>query len=220
MLEPGLGLIFDMDGVIVDSNPAHRQAWAAYNRSFGLETTEAMQRRMYGKRNDEIIRDFFGPDLPVEEVMRRGADKEKLYRQMIAGQVEQMLVPGIRQFLARYRAAPLAMATNAEPENVDFLLDETGLRRFFRVVVDGHQVRLPKPAPEIYLRAAGLLGVAPANVIVFEDSHAGVAAAQAAGARVVGLCTTEVNLPGAGLCIDNFHSGELPLWLAGQRSAY
>ena len=219
MLEPGLALIFDMDGVIVDSNAAHRESWTAYNRSLGLETTEAMERRMYGKRNDEIIRDFYGPDLPIEEVTRRGADKERLYREMIAGKVEQMLVPGIRRFLEEHQTAPLALASNAEPENIAFLLGETGLRRFFRVIVDGHQVRHPKPDPEIYLRAAGLLAVAPENAIVFEDSYPGVAAAREAGTRVIGVCTTHVNLPGTELCVDNFLGGDLPAWLAAQRRA-
>ena len=76
-------LIFDMDGVIVDSNPVHREAWAEYNRRQGIETTEAMQRRMYGKRNDKIIRDFFGC-AHYEEVFAHGADKEALYREMLA----------------------------------------------------------------------------------------------------------------------------------------
>ena len=93
------------------------------------------------------------------------------------------------------------------------------LIRISTQVVDGHQVLHPKPDPEIYVRAAELLGVAPQNAIVFEDSHTGVEAARAAGARVIGLRTTYVNLPGATLCIDNFLSGELPRWLAVQRRA-
>ena len=69
-LDPCLALIFDMDGVVIDSNPVHREVWAAFNRSYGIETTEAMLQRMYGKRNDEIVRDFFGDDLSNEEVTR------------------------------------------------------------------------------------------------------------------------------------------------------
>jgi beta-phosphoglucomutase family hydrolase len=216
-VEPGLSLIFDMDGVIWDSNPVHREAWTAYNRSFGIATTEAMHQRMYGKRNDEIIRDFFGPDLTIQEVARRGAEKEQLYRRMVDGRAEQILVPGIREFLAAHRSAPVALATNAEPENVAFLLDKTDLGGFFRVIVSGDQVERPKPHPEIYLRTAALLGLAPENAIVFEDSLTGVEAALAAGARVVGLLTTHANLPGASLCIDNFRSEELVAWLDAQR---
>jgi beta-phosphoglucomutase family hydrolase len=216
VIDPGLAFIFDMDGVIVDSNPVHRQAWAVFNRRFGLETTEEMQLRMYGKRNDEIVRDFFGDGLTPEEVASRGAAKEELYREMVTGRIEEILVPGVRQFLERYRGVPMAVASNGEAANVDFLLDRAGLRPYFQVVVNGQQVRYPKPHPEIYRRAAELLETDPANCIVFEDSDSGVRAAQAAGMRIVLLCTTHGNLPGASLSIDNFDSGDLTAWLADQ----
>jgi beta-phosphoglucomutase family hydrolase len=209
-------LIFDMDGVIIDSNPLHRQAWAAFNRRYGLETTEAMQRRMYGKRNDQIVRDYFGDGISPEEVDARGRAKERLYREMLTGRTEEMLVPGLRAFLERYRDLPMGLGSNAEPENIAIVLDETGLRRYFRAVVDGHQVRHPKPHPEVYLRVAGLLETDPAECIVFEDSHSGAAAAVAAGMRVIGISTTHDNLSGTSITIDNFRSGDLDLWLQAQ----
>jgi beta-phosphoglucomutase family hydrolase len=211
-----IALIFDMDGVIIDSNPVHRQAWAAFNRRYGLETTEEMLQRMYGRRNDQIVRDFFGEGITPEEVDARGRAKERLYREMIAGRTEEMLVPGLRAFLERHRDLPMGVGSNAEPENVAFVLDETGLRRYFRAVVDGHQVRHPKPHPEVYLRVAELLETEPANCIVFEDSHSGVAAAVAAGMRVIGVHTTYGNLPGTTITIDNFLSWDLELWLQAQ----
>jgi len=139
-----------------------------------------------------------------------------LYREMMAGRTEEMLVPGLRAFLERHRDLPMGVGSNAEPENVAHVLDEAGLRRYFRAVVDGHQVHNPKPHPEVYLRVAELLETEPANCIVFEDSHSGAAAAVAAGMRVIGLCTTYVNLPGAVLTIDNFLSGDLESWLQAQ----
>ena len=211
-----IALIFDMDGVIVDSNPMHRQAWEVFNRRYRLETTEEMHQRMYGKRNDQIVRDFFGDGITAEEVDARGRAKEQLYREMMAGRTEEMLVPGLRAFLERHSGLPMAVGSNAEPENVAFVLEETGLRPYFRVVVDGHQVHNPKPHPDIYLRAAELLETEPANCIVFEDSHSGVAAALAAGMRVIGLRTTYGNLPGAVLTIDNFLCGDLEPWLQAQ----
>jgi beta-phosphoglucomutase len=211
-----IALIFDMDGVIVDSNPMHRASWEVFNRGYGLATTEEMHQRMYGKRNDEIVRDFFGDGIAAPEVAARGRAKERLYREMMAGRTEEMLVPGLRAFLERHRDLPLGVASNAEPENVAFVLDEAGLRRYFRAVVDGHQVHNPKPHPDVYLRAAELLETDPANCIVFEDSHSGVAAAVAAGMQVIGLRTTFVNLPGTILTIDNFLSGDLESWLQAQ----
>ena len=216
-LADGLALLFDLDGVIVDSNPVHREAWAVFNRRYGLETTPAMLERMYGKRNDQIIRDYFGDGLGPEEVATRGRAKEEVYREMAASRIEQMLVPGLRAFLDRYGAAPMAVASNAEPENVAFVLDRAGLRPYFRAVVDGHQAIHPKPHPDIYLRAAALLEVAPANCIVIEDSPTGVAAAKAAGMRVIGIRTTYVNLQGTDWNADNFKSGDLTSWLGEQR---
>jgi beta-phosphoglucomutase len=211
-----IALIFDMDGVIVDSNGMHRASWEAFNRRYGLETTEDMHLRMYGKRNDQIVRDFFGDAISPAEVNLRGRAKEQLYREMMAGHTEELLVPGLRGFLERHRHLPMAVASNAEPENVAFILDELRLRPFFQVLVDGHQVHNPKPHPDVYLRAAELLQIAPADCIVFEDSHSGAAAAVAAGMRVVGLRTTFDNLPGTLFTTDNFQNGELDSWLLAQ----
>src|SRR4051794_40514953 len=107
--------IFDMDGVIVDSNPLHRLAWEAYNRRHGIETTEEMQQRMYGRRNDQIVRDFFGDQLPEEDVIAHGAAKEALYREMLLPRIRESLVPGVGTFMERHRSVPKAVATNAEP---------------------------------------------------------------------------------------------------------
>lgn len=216
-MEEGLALLFDMDGVIVDSNPLHRESWALFNSRYGVATTEAMQQRMYGRRNDEIVRDFFGGGLPPKEVAARGKAKEELYREMMAPRVEEFLVPGIRRFLERHKDMPMGLASNAEPENVALVLDRAALRPYFRAVVDGCQVRNPKPHPDAYLRAAELLQVEPANCIVFEDSPSGVAAGVAAGMRVIGLSTTYGNLPGTHITIDNFLSIDLDPWLYTQR---
>jgi len=209
-------MVLDMDGVIVDSNPLHTQAWMLYNRRFGIDAGETLADRMYGRRNDEIVREFFGPGLSPEQVAAHGAAKEQLYRELLAPRLPEALVPGVREFLQRHAGQPVGLATNAEPANVDFVLDRGGLRAYFRVVVDGHQVRNPKPHPEIYLRAAELLSAAPRNCIVFEDSFSGIAAARAAGARIVGLTTTHRELPGADLAIGDFRSPQLEIWLRAQ----
>jgi beta-phosphoglucomutase family hydrolase len=213
---PGLALIFDMDGVIVDSNPAHRRAWEMFNRRYGLETTEAMHQRMYGKHNADIVRDYFGSHLDDAEVAALGAAKEEVYRELAAGGIEEMLVPGVRSFLEEHGDSAMGVGSNAEPANVDLILGRSGLRRFFQAVVDGHQVRHPKPHPEVFLVVAERLGASPGNCIVFEDSPTGVQAARAAGMRVVGLRTTFGDLPGTSINVDNFLSGQLREWLSRQ----
>jgi beta-phosphoglucomutase family hydrolase len=206
-------LIFDMDGVIIDSNPLHRFAWLEYTRRHGVEMTEAMQQRMYGKRNDEIVRDFFGAQLDDGEVFAHGAAKEALYRELMKSRVEESLVRGVREFLANHGNLALAVATNAEAANVDFVLDSAGIGNLFRIVVNGHQVTNPKPHPEIYLRVAEALGFPPANCLVFEDSYTGVEAGLAAGMRVIGVGTTHQQLPGVSLLVQDFNDPALGPWL-------
>lgn len=215
----GLGLIFDLDGVVVDSNPVHMASWQKYLRRCGAELPENFERLMYGRRNDDIVRDLFGAALDPEEVERRGAEKEAVYREMMGPVLEKHLVPGVVSFLGRHRDVPMAVATNGERANADFVLEGGGVRRYFRVVVDGGQVSRPKPDPEIYLRAAALLGLPPADCIVFEDSRAGVEAARSAGARVVALTTTHEQFAGVRLSIRDFLDAELEPWLSSQRPA-
>ena len=215
-MESDLALILDMDGVIIHSNPLHRTAWEDYSRRYGIEMDEAMHQRMYGRRNDDIVRDIFGPQLTPGEVHEHGSAKERLYRELMGPVVKQSLVPGVVEFLERHRCTPIAMATSAEPENVEFLLEAAGLRRYFRAIVDGNQVHDPKPHPEIYLKAAELLRADPHECVAFEDSFAGVQSARSAGMMVVGIRTTHDELPGVDLQIGDFNSPELEPWLASR----
>jgi HAD superfamily hydrolase (TIGR01509 family) len=208
--------LFDMDGVIVDSNPLHRETWAEYTRLHGGEPTEAMLQGMYGKRNDMIVRNFLGEHLTDAEVFSHGAAKEALYRQHLGPIVQEMLVPGLIPFLERHADLPKAVASNAEPPNIEFVLRAAGLARFFRVTVDGQQVANPKPYPDVFLRAAELLRIPPANCVVFEDSLGGVQAGVAAGMRVVGITTTHADLPGASLLAKDFNDPNLERWLSSQ----
>jgi len=127
-----------------------------------------------------------------------------------------MLVSGLRSFLEEYWDLPKGVGSNAEPANVEFILRRSGLRRYFRAIVDGHQVWNPKPHPEVFLKVAEMLGVDPADCIVFEDSPSGVQAGLAAGMKVVGLSTTFANLPGTSITADNFQNEQLRRWVASQ----
>jgi beta-phosphoglucomutase len=213
----GVALIFDLDGVIVDSMPLHSQSWRLYLERLGIASDD-LDARMHGRRNDEIVRDFISPGLSPDEVFAHGAAKERLFREMMGPRLREYLVPGIEEFLKRRGGAPTGLASNAEPPNIDFVLDGAGLRGYFDVVVDGHQVRRPKPFPDIYRRAAQLLGVSPANCVVFEDSPTGIEAAQAAGARVVGVQTHTAELPAVDLLIRDFRDTPLESWLCGLRA--
>jgi len=213
----GLALIFDLDGVIVDSMPVHELAWRRYLESLGFDGSD-IPSRMHGRRNDEIVRDFLGETMDQHAVLAHGAAKERVFRDLLRERLRESLVAGIAEWLDRVEGAPIALATNAERANIDFTLDGTGLRRYFDVIVDGSEVSRPKPAPDVYLRAAELLGISPRDCIVFEDSPVGVAAAVAAGMRVVGVRTHPSPLDGILFSVANFLDPPLNAWLSAQRA--
>lgn len=213
-VSPARAIIFDMDGVIVDSTRIHTEAWDAYLRSCGIDLPDAGQ-RMLGRHNDDIVRDFFrGHSLTPETILAHGARKEKLYRDLMTPVLSEHLVPGISGFLSSLENCPLAVATNAEPANISFVLAKADLQKYFRVIVSGHDVKRPKPFPDIYLHAARLLHTAPEYCIVFEDSRTGVAAARAAGTRVVGIQTTLAEFEDVDLVIRDFNDPNLVPWLS------
>lgn len=211
-----LALIFDMDGVLIDSNPLHSEVWRDYLEQFSI-SSEDIDRRMHGKRNDQIVRELFGPEISEFEVFAHGAAKEALYRERMMPRIEENLMPGLRAILEAHRSHSLGVGSNAEPANVHFVLEHASLRAYFRAVVDGHQVENPKPAPDIYLRVAEQLRTSPANCIIFEDSDSGITAARAAGARVVGVCRQGRQLAGTDLSIRDFADPQLAAWLRTQR---
>ncbi len=212
----GIGLIFDMDGVILHSNPIHMDAWKLYLQREGLPPSALKPEKMYGKRNDQIFSDLF-PDASPDEISRRSQDKEALYRELMAPRLEQHLTPGLRDLLEANRHRPIALGTNAERANADFVLDAARLRPYFWTVVDGWMVAHPKPAPDIYLQAAHNLGLSARNCIIFEDSYSGVTAGLAAGARVVGVTSTHADFPQLDMHIKDFTQPQLADWLSRQR---
>jgi beta-phosphoglucomutase len=211
-----LGLLFDMDGVLVHSMPLHLLAWERYLGKLGIQVDD-LEGRMHGQRNSELVNDLIGGNLTEEIVFAHGAEKERVFREMMLKEgIEQYRIPGLPEFLERHKDLPMAIGTNAEPANIDFVLDEFDLRRYFKVAVNGQQVDRPKPFPDIYLKAAELLGLEPRDCIVFEDSPTGAQAGIAAGMRVVGVETTPTQFSGVSLTIRDFNDPLLEPWLARQ----
>ena len=194
--------------------PLHTQSWGIYLENQGV-SADSLVARMHGKRNDQIVRDIFGASLSESEVFQHGANKEAIFREMMALRIEEFLVPGVEDFLAHYRHLGLGLGSNAELANIDFVLDRAGLRKYFQAVADGHQVVHPKPAPDIYLKLAQHFGVDPSDCIVFEDSATGVEAAVAEGMKVVGIATSEKWLPDVEVMVRDFRDPSLQKWLEG-----
>jgi beta-phosphoglucomutase family hydrolase len=183
------GVIFDMDGVLVLSGPAHWLAWQQVAARHGFAFTRDDYYAVNGLTNADICRRLFGARSTPELAARIGDDKERAYRALVAPAVP--IAPGCRELLAALQqaGARLAVGSSAPVENVDLVLDAGGLRPFFAAAVHAGMVARGKPAPDIFLRAAELLGVEPVHCVVVEDAPAGIAAARAAGMAAVGVAT-------------------------------
>ncbi len=213
-----LAFIFDLDGVLINSMPLHVLAWEEYLAGLGIRVDD-LERRMHGKRNAELVNDLIGSGLAEDVVFQHGAAKEQLWRDMVLRNgIEEYRIPGLVEFLERHKDVPRAVASNAEPQNIDFVLDHYKLRRFFPVAVNGLEVSRPKPFPDVYLEAARRLGTDARDCIVFEDSPTGLQAGIEAGMRVVAMETTSSQFEGAAVQVKDFQDPRLETWLAEQRT--
>ena len=182
--------LFDMDGVLADNSDFHVQAWTVYSRRFGRELTVDDIKRRLGFNNRDYMRFVLGREPTAEEVASSTTEKEALYRTIY--QPHLVTPPGLIKLLdaAQRESIPCGVATSAPDDNVRFVLDGLGIRRYFQQVVDASHVKNSKPDPEIYLKAAERLGVSPAHCIVFEDAIAGIQAGHAAGMQVIAITTS------------------------------
>ena len=181
--------IFDMDGVIVDSNPTHKIALQQFCKQHGYDLTEQQLReKIYGRTNRDWLLNLFG-NLSEETIRKYAFEKESLFRELY---LDIKPVTGLIPFLEKLDALkiPRAIATSAPRANVDFTLLHTHIERFFPIILDDSFVTHGKPDPEIYLKSAAALGLDPAHCVVFEDSLSGVMAGKRAGCKVVGITTT------------------------------
>lgn len=181
--------IFDMDGVIVDSNPTHKVALKQFCRAQGYDLSETdLREKIYGRTNRDWLINLFGK-LDEETIRRYADEKESLFRKLYT---DIKPLNGLISFLEKLDRLKIsrAIATSAPRANVDFTLEKTGTARFFETILDDSFVTEGKPNPQIYLKSADALGFKPSNCIVFEDSLSGVKAGKRAGCKVVGITTT------------------------------
>ena len=188
-------VIFDMDGVLVDTNPHHRTAWRQYYERNGKPLSDAdFIQHVSGKHNADIVAHLFaGQTLTPEEVHRLSLEKEALFRELYQPDITP--VAGLVPFLKTLKEAglKLAVATSAPAENLDFVMDTLNIRSYFDALLNESMVNHPKPDPEIYQKAMEMLGAEPADCVIFEDSMTGIQAAKASGATVVGMATTQTS---------------------------
>lgn len=190
-LELPAAVIFDMDGVLVDSNPFHLEKWIDFLNERQIPFDQAtLPQLILGKRNDTLFRHFLGPDLSPEETRRLSEEIEAIFRKVFKAHAKPL--PGLDRLIRECHEAgvPMAVASSAMKKNVDFVVDALGYHEYFGVVVTGDEVTHPKPDPEIYLKAARHLEVEPAQAVAFEDSYVGVGAAKNAGMKCVAVASS------------------------------
>ena len=182
-------VLWDMDGVIVDTYDGHFAAWQKSLDEVGQPYDEDIFRRTFGMNNHLIMATVFGRELEEEFIQSVSNRKEELFRRDIKGKVQAL--PGVMDWLERFKKMPLkqAVASSAPQANIDALLNELKIRDYFQAEAEGATLK-GKPDPAVFLLAARLLGVEPINCLVIEDSIAGVEAAKRAGCQCVAVLTT------------------------------
>jgi beta-phosphoglucomutase len=184
-------VIFDVDGVLVDSYQAHFESWQDVARRHGFSITEPQFAALFGRTSRDIIRALWPEDAASDEAVTKIDDeKEAAYREIIAADFPVM--PGSVELIESLHAAgfALALGSSGPPENVELALDGLGRRQLFGAWVTGADVTRGKPDPQVFQVAAGRLNVRPDRCAVIEDAAAGIAAANAAGMTSIALVST------------------------------
>lgn len=187
-------VIWDLDGVIIDSADEHRRAWQRLARETGISFTDADFWATFGKRNDDIIPQHWG-NVSKERLQQLAERKEFYFREFIREAATPL--PGSMELMRGLHEAgfPQALATSTPIENIQLIKERLNLDQYLSALVSGESVAHGKPAPDIFLKAASELHMPPSLCLVIEDAVAGVQAARAAGMRCIAV-TGDRDLPG------------------------
>jgi HAD superfamily hydrolase (TIGR01509 family) len=181
-------VVFDMDGVLIDSHPAHRAAWREFLRVMGRDASEAeLAFILEGRTRSEILRHFFG-ELGNEDLQEFGKRKDEIFRGM-----ERQIGPvfGVLDFVEELdrRGIPMAVATSASEIRTFSTIERLGLGGCFEAVITASDVSAGKPNPMVYRLACERIGVPPQEALAFDDASAGIEAARSAGMRCIGVAS-------------------------------
>lgn len=183
-------LIFDMDGTMVESMPAHAKSWQLFKERHHLDlSVDEILERTTGRNGIECVRILLGDDIPDDEARRIIDEKEADYRRIFAEDFRE--VAGFSEFARRAQARGLkiAVATAGDRNNLHFVLERLNVNP--EAEVRGDQGLPGKPEPDIFLKAAAMLEAEPEHCVVFEDAPFGIEAARRAGMRAVAICSTQ-----------------------------
>jgi beta-phosphoglucomutase len=186
-VRPTFAVLWDVDGTLVDTADLHFEAWQKLAAEIGKTYSREDFAATFGWRNVEIFPRVFGSVYTAAEIDALGERKELYYRAEAKKGVE--LLPGVRDLVKGLRDAGIAQAvgSSAPRNNVELILDMTGLREFIAASIAMEDVSKGKPDPEVFLAGAKRLGVPPERCVVFEDAPVGIRAAKAGGMKAVGV---------------------------------
>jgi len=187
--------IFDLDGVIVDTAVYHYKAWKRLANSLGFDFTEEQNEKLKGVsrvKSLELILQWGGITKTDTEKEALATEKNTWYVDMINQMKPNEILPGAREFVQSCRDAGIKTALGSASKNSGMILDKIGMTAMFDAIIDGNKVSKAKPDPEVFLKGAGELHVAPKDCVVFEDAIAGVEAAINGGMKVVGIGSPQV----------------------------
>ncbi len=203
------GIIFDMDGTMVDNMMVHHRAWQQKLAEWGMAMTiEEVMEKVHGI-NEEILARLFGDRFTPEERRKLSFEKEEAYRQIF--KPELRLIDGLPELLEdlHKQGVPMGVGSAAPPENVDFVMDNLQIRHYFRAIKHSRDVEKGKPDPEIYHKVADEMGLQTEDILIFEDSPVGAESARRAGSPLVVVTTTHkkeefTHLPNVLAFVDDF----------------
>jgi beta-phosphoglucomutase len=197
------GVIFDMDGVLVDSGAAHRESWEQIAAEIDKPITRDAFDRTFGRSSRDIIRILFGVEAP-ERIIALDDRKEAIYRAIVTRSMPAM--PGAADLVRELHGAGfrLAIGSSGPPENIALVVQALGIESMIAAIVTGFDVQRGKPDPEVFLLAAQRLGVGPRGCLVVEDAPSGIEAAHHGGMKVIAITSSHPrnDLASADLIVD------------------
>lgn len=201
-------VLWDMDGVIVDTAPFDFEAWRRMFSKRDIEYTEAEFKKSFGRRNEAIIPEILGKPVSQEEIKAFAREKEALFRRLAKDKIKPF--PGAVELIRALAENDIKMAlvSSTPPRNIDAVLDDLRIKHLFQTIISGADVSRGKPDPECFLLAASRLGIQPEYCVVIEDSTAGIKAAKSAAMKCVAVTNTRLRreLKQADLIVDTLQS--------------
>ncbi|HAN17422.1 MAG: beta-phosphoglucomutase [Bacteroidetes bacterium GWC2_33_15] len=189
-------VIFDLDGVIVDTAVFHYQAWKRLAHELGFDLTPEQNEHLKGVSRIESLEIVLEigriNHLTQKKKEEIATKKNDWYRENILKMTPDDILPGVSDFLGKLKKANYKIAIGSSSKNAGTILERIGYSSYFDAVVDGTKINYSKPDPEVFIKAANLLKANPKNCIVFEDAAAGIEAANNAGMKSIGVGSPDV----------------------------